>query len=98
MSSYDKPSLTISILESYYPKVQDLCGYLSDILESEENGRLGFLPDAGDSEAYCTLINQSSVALNSLADLPSKRIKVFPPMAYMHEVCFYTNSSRTSVK
>lgn len=88
MSSCYKPSLTTAILESYYPKVQDLCGYLSDILEPDENGRMGFLPDADDSEAYRSLVNASYVALTSLADLPRKRIHVFPPMAYMREVSF----------
>jgi hypothetical protein len=87
-SIMSKPSLTISILESYYPLVQGLCEYLSDILEPEANGEMGFKPSEMDSTEYRTLIQTSFVALDSLADQPSKRIKVFDPMMDMREVRF----------
>jgi hypothetical protein len=76
-----------SLLERHYAVVFSLRDYLVDILESEE-GDHSFLPSPVDSDEYHSLINTSFVALSTPSDTSSsqRRIKVFPPMMYMHEV------------
>jgi hypothetical protein len=81
------PSLTVSILEKYFPVVRDLRTYLTEILEHQD-GNYAFLPDDSDSPTYRDLINTSYVALKfaSSTDGRTIRFKAFPPLADMQEV------------
>ena len=88
MSVQYRPSLTLSILHTYYCTVKDLRTYLNELLKHDavQNGEQhDFIPAEADSAEYHLLINTSYVA-SVLPDAPKARYKFFPPMMYMRDV------------
>jgi hypothetical protein len=93
MSKTPRPSLTLSLLESYFSTVKDLQTYLSDVLQPEAShvdGKFSFMPNDSDPPAYHTLLNASYVALTPAQTAERQnnpfKYKWFPAMLYMQDV------------
>jgi hypothetical protein len=91
MAVASRPSLTLSILRSYFGETNDMMSYLSERLELTD-GDYGSIPQHLlrdiDSPTYRALISTAYVASKiSTVDNGNKRLfKVYQPIMYMREV------------
>jgi hypothetical protein len=83
-------SITVPLLEKYFPIVKDLRTYLCGILEMPSSLSTAHPCDATDTDStqYHDLLNSSYVALKSPANpkIVIPHFKVFPVMTDMREV------------
>ncbi|OBZ72156.1 Telomerase reverse transcriptase [Grifola frondosa] len=76
-----KPPVTLSLLNSYFPRVCTLKAYLTEILEPLQDDNT-ILVIESDSVAYLALLQKSYVAPQQDA---KARFKVLPPMSHMRD-------------
>jgi hypothetical protein len=93
------PSLTISVLDSYFSETTNLLDYVSERLDVTNSGHLGavseYLLRDADSPTYRSLVNMSYVATKaSTIGCVKRQFKAYPPMMHMREVCYRDSLQR----
>lgn len=88
MADDARPSMTLSILESYFGRTANLTIYLSELLDLSgvSGGTVSdYLVRESDSSTYRTLMNTTLVATKE-PTAGKQRFKAYPPMMYMRDV------------